>query len=68
MSKITPELASRLKSQTWHVDMTDLQVSQPVFTLLLLFRFRAATLPAMIVGTRGRIVTSKNSEQTNEMM
>jgi hypothetical protein len=49
--------------------MTDLQVSQPVFTLLLLIRFRATTLPAaMVVGTRGRIITGKKSEQTNQMM
>jgi hypothetical protein len=63
--------------------MTDLQVVQPVFTLVLhsMFRLRATTLPAIVrrgVGhsrlsrntlqTRGRIVASKKSEQTNQMM
>ena len=33
--------------------MTDLQVAQPVFTLVLnsMFRLRAETLPAILVGT-----------------
>ena len=62
--------------------MTDLQVTQPVFTLVLhsLFRLRATTLPAIVGGvghshlsrdtlqTRGRIVAMKKSEQTNQMM
>jgi hypothetical protein len=61
--------------------MTDLQVAQPVFTLVLhsMFRLRATTLLAIAgrgVGyshlsrntlqTRGRIVASKKSEQTNQ--
>ena len=62
--------------------MTDLQVAQPVFTLVLrsIFRLRATTLPAIIgrgghsrlsrnaLQTRGRIAASKKSEQTNQMM
>ena len=63
--------------------MTDLQVEQPVFTLVLhsMFRLRATTLPAIFglgvrhsrlsrntLQTRGRIVTRKKSEQTNQMM
>jgi hypothetical protein len=64
--------------------MTDLQVAQPVFTLVLhsMFRLRATAL-LVIVGpgggghsrfsrttlhTRGRIIESKKSEQTNQMM
>jgi hypothetical protein len=64
--------------------MTDLQVAQPVFTLVLhsMFRLRATTLPAIVgrgVGghsrlarntlqTTGRTVESKKSEQTIQMM
>jgi hypothetical protein len=65
-------------------DMTDLQVTQPVFTLFLdsMFRLRATTLLAIVIGGRmgysrssrnalqtvRKIVTSKNSEQTNRLM
>jgi hypothetical protein len=61
--------------------MTDLQVAQPVFTLVLhsMFRLGATTLPAIVgrgVGhsrlsrnaTRGRIAASKKCELTNQMM
>jgi hypothetical protein len=61
--------------------MTDLQVAQPVFTLVLhsMFRLRATTLPVIIglggysrlslntLQTRGRIVASKKSDQANLM-
>ena len=57
--------------------MTDLQVVQPVFTLVLhsMFRLRTTTLPAIvgrevglsrnILQTRGRIVANKKPEQAN---
>jgi len=60
--------------------MTDLQVAQPVFTLVLhsMFRLRATTLPAIVIGTftlvaqhpshKRKNVESKKSEQANQMM
>jgi hypothetical protein len=63
--------------------MTNLQVAQPVFTLVLhcMFRLRGTTFPAIVgrmlghsrlsrntVQMREGIVASKKSEQTNQLM
>ena len=47
--------------------MTDLQVAQPVFTLVLhsMFRLRATTLPAIVVGTFTLVTQHPSDERKN---
>ena len=47
--------------------MTDLQVAQPVFALVLhlMFRLRATTLPAIVVGTFTLVAQHPSDERKN---